>query len=315
MAESKRNEINPRIEVYSAPGSYDKQNKRTAVALGYFDGVHTGHRTVLERANAYAQQHGLTLAVFTFTIPQGGGMKGRQLLSPEQKHEKLAEIGAEICFEPPFASFSALTPEQFFQEMLLGEFGAKALFCGDDFAFGAGRAGNTKTLKKMCAEAGIHLEVLPVVSWQGEEVSSTRIRKALENGDMAAANAMLGYPYEIDFPVQHGQQLGSTLGFPTINQIFPPERQAPAQGVYITQTEVDGRLWPSATGYGVRPTVNGSSPTCETFIPGYSGDLYERRIKVRFYKKIADTTKFASIQELTQAVHAWAKQAVEYFDA
>ena len=309
-----KNEENARgIKVFTRRNEYEKNGRETAIALGYFDGVHTGPRSVLEAAKKYAAQHNLAVAVFTFTFSEQGKVKGKKLLSQRQKHEKLGELGVEFCFEPPFEAFSSLTPEEFFNQMLREEYGAKAIFCGADFAFGKGRAGNPALLEKMCNEYAMHLSVLPVTLWNGEEVSSSRIRAALEQGDMDEANTLLGYPYEIDFPVVHGQKLGSTLGFPTLNQVFPPDRQAPAVGVYITAVVLDGKLWPSATGYGPRPTVNGLEITCETFIPGFSGDLYGQNVTVRFYKKIAEIQKFETPQILADAVQSWAKQALDYF--
>ncbi len=301
------------IKVYTQRHEYKKEGRGTAIALGYFDGVHTGHKTVLQAAANYAAQKGLALAVFTFTFTEDGKVKGKKLLSQEQKHKKLGELGVEFCFEPPFEAFSSLNPEEFFNQMLREEYGAQAIFCGADFAFGKGRAGNPALLEQLCKQHGMHLSVLPVTLWNGEEVSSSRIRAALERGDIEEANALLGYPYEIDFPVVHGQKLGSTLGFPTLNQMFPPNRQTPGIGVYITAVILDGKLWPSATGYGPRPTVNGLEVTCETFIPGFSGDLYGQNVTVRFYKKIAEIQKFETPQILADAVQSWAKQAVDYF--
>lgn len=291
-----------------------------AIALGYFDGVHLGHRAVLEKARQYAARHGLRFAVFTFAQVAGKAAaqqspKGASIYPADIKHSLLAEAGVETCYEPPFESFCSLAPQAFFTGMLLEAFRAKAVFCGEDFAFGAKRAGNTAVLRRLCKEANVHLEVAPLLEWEGQPVSSSRIRQALEAGDMPLANAMLGALYQTDYPVLHGRNLGTTLGMPTINQVFPPGLQPPAFGVYVTQTLVDGQAWPSATGYGRRPTVDGvGEPTCETFIPGYSGDLYGKKVKVLFYEKIDDPQKFASAEELGEAVKAWARQAMAYFE-
>ena len=198
-------------------------------------------------------------------------------------------------------------------QMLVGAFGAKRLFCGQDFSFGAGRAGNTALLAALAGAHGVVLEVVPMAEYAGAPISASRIRGALAAGEMERAAAMLGRPYAIDFPVEHGRQLGSRLGFPTINQLFPPGVQAPAFGVYITQAVVGGRAWPAATGYGTRPTVDGGAPTCETFIPGFEGDLYGRAVTVRFYKRIAETTRFEGPRQLAEAVQGWAAQALAYF--
>ncbi|MGD9559126.1 MAG: riboflavin biosynthesis protein RibF [Oscillospiraceae bacterium] len=286
----------------------------TAVALGFFDGVHLGHRAVIEAARQQAEAQGLCLAVFTFSQPAGQPVKGRQILTTEQKHELLAQLGVHYCFEPPFESFMHRTPAQFFSQTLVEEYRARALACGDDFFFGAKRAGNTALLKTLSAEAGIALSVVPTALYDGQPVSSTRIRAALAVGDIPAANAMLGRPYEINYPVRHGNRIGGRMGFPTINQVFPDAVQPPAFGVYITQTVVDGKGWPSATGYGTRPTVDDGAPTCETFIPGYEGDLYDKPIRVRFYKKIDTPKKFESLEALAQAVDGWAAASLHFFE-
>lgn len=285
----------------------------TALALGYFDGVHLGHRAVIQAMVDTAAQNNLTPAVFTFTLQEGQSTKGRRLQTNAQKHEMLAQLGVQLCFEPPFGSFFSLTPATFFSQQLVQAYRAKALFCGENFSFGQARSGNVQLLGQLCAQQGIQLTVVPTTIWQGDTVSSSRIRRALERGDLPAANAMLGRPYEVCLPVQHGQGLGHTLGFPTINQSFPQWMQPPAQGVYISSVLI-GQVWyPAATGYGTRPTVQGQAPTFETFIPGFSGNLYGNEINVRLYQKIADTQKFDSTQALAKAVQGWATQAKAYF--
>lgn len=283
-----------------------------AVAMGYFDGVHLGHQAVIAAACRYAKAHGLQPAVFTF---EGGPKNGAgRLCSQAQKHRLLEELGVEVCYEPPFERFGGLEPQRFFNEMLLGEYHARALFCGEDFAFGARRAGDVALLRRLCEERGVALSVVPMALYQGQAVSSSRIRTCIAKGEMPEANAMLGRPYEVQLPVQHGRQLGRTLGFPTINQRFPPWVQAPALGVYVTTALLDGKAWPAATGFTTRPTVDGGEASCETFIPGFSGNLYDEMVPVRFYQKIDEPCKFENFEALAQAVQGWAKMALEYFE-
>lgn len=293
-------------------GNYTGTLEGTALALGFFDGLHTGHKAVISAAVNEARKAKLAPAVFTFSM-NGEGPKGDLLLTPEQKHRALEEFGVEFCFEPGFSSFHDLSPRQFFDQMLVGQYKAKAVFCGEDFGFGAKRAGNAALLGGFCAEAGILFNALPMAYWRGAAVSSSRIRRALAAGQIEEANTMLGRPYEIELPVRHGKGLGHTLGFPTLNQVYPEGMQAPKYGVYITQTLIDGRAWPSATGYGTRPTVNGEQPTCETFVPGFSGNLYGARIRVRFYKYLSGSVKFESAEKLADAVREWAGEALAFF--
>lgn len=296
---------------------YSEAERPTAVAMGFFDGVHLGHQAVIAAMVQHAQAHNLVPAVFTFSLSAAdtGVQKAAagRIMMDEQKHEALAALGVSVCFEPPFASFSALGPADFFNEMLRGNYHAAALFCGENFHFGNRRAGDTEQLRQLCAQSGVHLSVVPTTLWQGGPVSSSRIRAALQTGDIPAVNAMLGRPYEICFPVRHGRRLGRTLGFPTLNQMFPEDMQAPAHGVYITQTVVDGTVYPSATGFGPQPTVGGATPTCETFIPNFSGDLYGKYIRVRFFKQLSPIRRFESPEALADAVQGWARDALAYF--
>ncbi|MDL2294523.1 riboflavin biosynthesis protein RibF [Ruminococcaceae bacterium OttesenSCG-928-D13] len=282
-----------------------------AIALGLFDGVHLGHRAVIGKAAEIAARRGLRLAVFTFPW---GRKAVRPILTLDEKHAQLAALWVDTCYEPPFESFKTLSPEDFFTGMLLGEYNAKAVVCGENFGFGAKRAGNTTLLKALGAEHRVELAVAGLTLYDGQPISSSRIREALADGQMENVNAMLGRTYALAAPVGHGKRLGSTLGFPTLNQTFPEGVQAPALGVYATRTMVGGRAWPSVTGWGTRPTVDtAGSPTCETFIPGFEGDLYGDEVTVEFHKKIADSQRFDGPQALAAAVQSWAAEAAAYF--
>ena len=181
----------------------------SAVALGYFDGVHCGHRAVLGAAVECARAGGLTAAAFTFELPASSTLKGGRILSLPQKHARVASLGIEEYQEAPFDEFRALTPEDFVQKVLVGCFNAKQLFCGDNFTFGARAAGNVERLRELCAPLGIGVHIVPMAQYGGQTVSSTRIRAALEEGRLDDANAMLGTPYAIDWPVVHGKGIGS----------------------------------------------------------------------------------------------------------
>lgn len=165
----------------------------SAVALGYFDGVHCGHRAVLGAAVACARARGLTAAAFTFALPAGSTLKGGRILSPEQKHARVEALDIEEYQEAPFEAFRALTPEDFVQKVLVGCFNARELFCGDNFTFGARAAGNVERLRELCAPLGIGVHIVPMAQYKGQTVSSTRIRAALEEGRLDDP-AMLGAP-------------------------------------------------------------------------------------------------------------------------
>lgn len=287
----------------------------SAVALGFFDGVHLGHQAVICAAAAYGKQHGLAPAVFTFRLPLGSGMKQGRICTEENKHQLVEQLGVQCYLEPAFEEFCSLSPDEFVQDVLHGMLSARAVFCGQDFSFGKKAAGNIETLKNLCAPLGIKVHIVPMAEYEGDTISSSRIRAALKAGDIPAANAMLGRPYCIAFPVVHGKGLGRTLGFPTINQIYPEGFVAPKHGIYITRVLLNGRWHAGATGFGTRPTVNesGQNPTCETFISNYAGELYETSPQLEFYKHIAPVQKFETLEELAACVQGAAAQAVRYF--
>lgn len=290
----------------------DKQG--SAVALGYFDGIHIGHRSVIGGAVDWARAHGAAPAVFTFKLPFGSKIKGRRLFSAEDKHRLVEGLGVEHYLVPVFEDIKAMTPRQFVYG-LVADCQARAFFCGENFTFGVKAAGNPAMLRELCEPLGVEVHVLPMAQFEGKPVSSSRIRAALEGGDIPAANAMLGAPYAIRFPVQHGKGLGHTLGVPTINQIYPEGYQLPLYGIYITRTWIDGRAYPSATGLGTRPTVNDDAAkvTCETFIPGFSGDLYGADPVVEFHAYLSPSKKFDTLDELRACIQHAARRAREYF--
>lgn len=286
----------------------------SAVAMGYFDGIHRGHRAVIQGAVQWAQAHGACPALFTFELPSGSRMKGKRLLSTQDKHALVQSLGVQHYLCPEFAAIQSLPPEKFVQD-IVEDCQARALFCGENFTFGAKAAGDPELLQALCRPLGVEVVVVPMAQYEDKPISSTRIRTALEGGDIPAANAMLGMPYAIRFPVGHGVGLGHTLGVPTINQIYPEGFQLPRYGIYITRTLVNGVWYPSATGLGTRPTVNSDETkvTCETFIPGFSGDLYGTEPVVEFHAYLCPSKKFDTLEELRACINDAAARAQAYF--
>ncbi len=291
----------------------------SAVALGYFDGVHCGHRLVLGAAVRYAAAQGLTPAAFTFELPGNQTLKGGRILSTRQKHRRIAELGIEQYLEPPFENFRALSPEAFVQQILVDCFRARAVFCGDNFTFGARAAGNVELLHTLCGRAGIEVHIVPMAQYGAQAVSSTRIRAALEEGRLDDANAMLGAPYAIDWQVTHGKGIGSSrLGTPTVNQNYPPDALQPCTGVYLTRIRLEDRWWPAATGIGRRPTVDDSAKaavTCETYVPDFSGDLYGQAPVLEFHRYLCPVRKYPTLEDLAALIHRAAEDSKIYFAA
>ena len=231
----------------------------------------------------------------------------------------MADVGVEICLEPPFEAFRALLPEQFVQQVLVQCLHAKAVFCGDNFTFGARAIGNVTLLRALCAKHGITVEIVPMAQYGGQVVSSTRIRAALEEGRVEDANAMLGAPYAIDWAVTHGKGVGSTkLGTPTMNQNYPAGTLQPCCGVYITRIRLGGRWYPAATGIGRRPTVDSAADavvTCESYVPDFCGDVYGEAPVLEFYKYLCPVRKFNSMDELAALIRHAAAESQAYFAA
>ena len=297
-----------------APLPLAQPEKGTAVAMGFFDGIHIGHRAVINEAVQWAGANDAAPALFTFRLPVVNKMKGKRLLSTADKHALVASLGVEYYLTPDFEEIKGLTPEQFVLG-IVRDCRARALVCGENFTFGAKAAGNPELLRTLCEPLGVKVIVVPMAQFEEKPVSSTRIRTALEGGDIPAANAMLGMPYAIRFEVQHGAGLGHTLGVPTINQLYPEGFQLPRSGIYITRNFIGGRWYPSATGLGSRPTVNDDATkvTCETFIPGFSGNLYGTDPVVEFHAYLSPSKKFDTLDELRACINNAAKRAQEYF--
>ncbi len=299
------------LEVYNTAW---KSDENTAVALGYFDGVHLAHQYLIRQMTIYAQDNNLNKAVFTFTKSVTLNHKGKDLSTQSQKLEQMRKIGLDLYYSPDFSLFSNLTPEEFVQQILINSMKAKAVFCGEDFFFGKNRSGNVQVLKELCEKFGIYFHQVDLVTLDGVPVSSTAIREALEDGDMEKAALMLGRPYSIKLPVVHGKKIGRTIGTPTINQIFPKTMCMPKEGVYISSVEFDGTIYPSATGISNRPTVEGTEITCETHILDFSGDLYHKDIEVEVHMYLFAPRKFNSLEELGEMILTSARKSKEYLE-
>ena len=282
-----------------------KIERPLAVALGYFDGVHLAHKSVIEKAVSFKEK-GLTPAVFSFTMDDNCPLKkkGAHLLeSLEDKKKRIGDLGCEIFFCPPFSSFMSLSPEEYAKKLLIDTFNAKAVVCGYDYRFGKGAEGDASLLKEILEPVGVEVVTLPAFLNEGEPVSSTRIRDLLLEGNMEKANELLGYKFSIDYEVVHGRHLGNTLGFPTINQLFPEKRIAPKFGVYKTLVTTDEGHFLGVTNVGRKPTVGETDYiSAETYIDGFKGDLYGKKVRIEFETFLRPEMKFPSIEELKKAI-------------
>lgn len=273
--------------------------ERTAVSLGIFDGVHIGHRAVLNSAN----KSGLKTAVFTF-LSETVTTKGNKgvIYTDKRKLELLKSLSVEYIFAPKFSDFKDMPAEDFVKSVLVGVFNAGEVFCGEDFRFGKGAAAGADDLCELCRRYGIKLNVTPPVMYKGQAVSSTRIKNALISGDISSANDMLYEKFGYFEKVIHGNEIGRTLRFPTVNQAIPEKTVLPRFGVYLTEVEVFGKTYRGVSNVGVKPTVGNKEPLIETHILDFSGDLYGESLKVKLIKFLREEKKFASLNELKRQV-------------
>ena len=288
----------------------------TAVTIGAYDGVHLGHRAVIAEVRRRADARGLATAVVTFDRHPASVVRPesapRLLTDLDQKLELLAETGVDYCLVITFDDRRSQEPaDDFVREVLVGCLGARAVVVGDDFHFGHGRSGNVSLLREMGAELGFDVEGLDLVGPDGrpavdaDRVSSTRIRHALAEGDLALANALLGRPHEVRGVVARGDKRGRELGFPTANVSVPGDVLLPADGIYAGWYErPDGAVHPTAISLGRRPTfyAEAHASLLEAHLLDFSGGLYDEHAKVRFVAWLRGEVKFASVDELTAQI-------------
>ncbi len=286
------------MNIYALPKQLHTVNDTPRIiALGVFDGIHIGHRAVLSRALLNPD---LSPAVFTFRGMEG--MKaGGFLQTVAQQRALLETLGFADVFEAEFDAIRDLSPKDFVH-LLQTELHAKAIVCGYNFRFGKNGAGNTTLLKELCEQTGIVLHIVPAVTADGEAVSSTRIRKALAEGNVRLVTRLLAHPFTIHTAVKSGQKLGRQIGTPTINQILSEGMAVPRYGVYASVVIVNNKALPAVTDIGTKPTLGGTVPTAETFILGFDGELYGETIPVQLIEFLRDEQKFPSVELLKEQI-------------
>lgn len=288
---------------------------KTAVTLGSFDGLHKGHIAVIACAFEMQKKHGLLPLVLLFDRHPMLTISGKapdKILQKSLRDELIAKTGAGKRIVP-FSEVRDMSCREFFEKILIGKLNAGGVCCGWNYRFGKNNEGGIEELKALCEEFGVMLKVTPPVDFGGSPVSSTRIRQAVENGDVALANAMLGREFRYKFTVVDGQHRGRLIGAPTINQRFESGFVKPKKGVYASVTVVEGKEYPSVTNIGLRPSFENEDFRSETCILGFSGNLYGQEIEVRLLEYLRDEIKFNSIDELSAQIKADAEKSEEIF--
>lgn len=279
-----------------------------AVALGNFDGVHRGHQRVIQPILNFVGAIRTYATVVTFNPHPKEFFTGqaRALLTPvNEKVQQLVELGVEQLVLLPFdRELAALSPQEFVEKILLQQLHAQQISVGEDFRFGKGRSGTACELQAIAATYDIPTTIVPLQTCVGERISSSSIRQALQQGDLECARTLLGRPYKLVGSVIQGQQLGRTIGFPTANIQLPPEKFLPRQGVYAVRVLLEDVTELGVMNIGLRPTVNGTSPSIEVHLLDWSGDLYGKTITVHLEKFLRPEQKFASLEALKQQIQA-----------
>lgn len=290
----------------------------TVIALGTFDGLHLGHADVIHTAKAYAQSHGLKLAVFTFSNHPLALIRPDlvpvRIISAEEKIKLLAECGVDYLISIPFTEeFAALSPDEFLAR--LKRFNYRCLVVGENFTYGFLGSGKTETLERSGKKNGFEVIVRPLVKMNGNVVSSTGIRNLIQAGHIEHANSMLGRAYAITGKIVHGEQRGRKLGFPTANiELVHGEMAVPAPGVYAVTADIDGALYEGMGNIGNNPTFNDVEHVrLEVNLFDCSGDLYGKTMKVSFYKYIRAEKKFDGVEALCRQIDEDKKAIKAYF--
>jgi riboflavin kinase / FMN adenylyltransferase len=291
-------------------GSLQRARGRCALTIGNFDGVHRGHRALIDRVTARAREAKLTSCILTFEPhPReffAADAAPARLTRLRDKLELMAQAGVDRVHVARFdAKFAALPAERFIEEVLVRGLAVQWLLVGRDFRFGARRAGSFATLQNQ----GFALETMPDVLFDGKRVSSSEVRAALAAGNLAEGERLLGHPYTISGRVAHGAKLGKNLGFPTANIVL--RRPPPIAGIFVVEVDRYGR---GVASVGRRPTVNPVAiPLLEVHLFDHHGDFYGEHLRVRFLKKLRDEEKYDGLPALQAAIARDARQAKEYF--
>lgn len=290
--------------------------ENTVLSLGKFDGVHRGHDLLLENL-FQKKKEGLSAAIFTFNIPPRQNVEHAMqhvLTTNEEKMHLLEQLGVDYLIECPFTREIMCMEAQDFVRKIVRELHVKCFVVGDDFHFGHNRCGDYHMLRDMAEELGYEVIVVKKIKEDERDISSTFVREEVELGHIEKANHLLGYPYFVCGKVEHGKEIGRTIGIPTINLLPPKEKLLPPFGVYVSKVLIDGKEYHGVTNVGRKPTIAGENPVgVETHILDVAQDLYGKEVKVEFLKFVRPEQKFDSVDSLKNQMQQDVATAKRYF--
>jgi riboflavin kinase / FMN adenylyltransferase len=307
------------MQVFRSLEEAGRSERCSALAIGNFDGVHAGHRRLLDRVVSMSHEKGWRPSVLTFhphpTRVVAPDRAPRLLSSTEERLDLMADEGIEQVVVLPFdRDFASLTPEEFARRILMNGIRAAGVFVGENFRFGSKHAGDVELLKRLGRDLGFYVEVVPSVHVRGRMVSSTEIRKLVEEGRVSLACRLLERPFWLEGAIVTGEGVGSKQTVPTLN-LHTTAEVLPADGVYITRTtdRADGRKWQSITNIGMRPTFEGRQRTVETFLLSPFDGRTPESIRLEFLRRVREERKFESPDALKQQIINDAGVALKYF--
>ena len=278
-------------------------NMHCAVAIGKFDGIHKGHRLLIDKIKEVSKERFLKSVVFTFNPSPESFFCGHalpELTTVSEKRHMFEKMGIDILIEFPMnAETAATAPTEFIQKYLCDQMRAKYIVAGSDISFGDKGKGNADLLMAMADECEYQCELVDKITYDGTDISSTRIRERVKNGEMHSAADMLGSPYTISGVISHGRRLGTQLSMPTANVYIAPDKLVPPRGVYFTNVILGGVAYPAVSNVGVKPTVAEDELLCgESCIYDFDEDVYGRHISVELLEYSRPEMKFENVDAL-----------------
>ena len=265
--------------------------------LGYFDGMHVGHRALLARAKEIAAKQGLLVGIMTFYDSKNGG----QIYTFDERLYLFEKLGVDFVYAARFDDSFRATEGREFLNRIARSLQVRAFVCGADFTFGKGAACGAEELSEFCSERNVQAEILPLVRWHGEKAAASLAKQYLAGGEVEKLAELLGDKYFIRGEVAtEGRHVGRTIGFPTANIHLSPEKYPLKTGVYAVTVEIGDEVRRGIANYGSRPTFGDAQTVLEVFVDGYAGDLYGQRITVCFDSFIREIRKFGSAEALSE---------------
>jgi len=292
------------LNVYKNFSDYTS-HRPLALSLGMFDGVHIGHKSIIDELKKTGQEKDLETAILTFwphpRFVFNPDEDLKLLNTLDEKTVLMEKYGIQNLFLKEFdAGFRNLTGEEFVRQILVDALHVKYLIIGYDHSFGKNKSGNFELLQKLSGELGFEVEQMEAINIHENNISSTKIRKALLTGNIREANEMLGYSYSVSGTVVHGKKIGRTIGYPTANIETDSIKLLPKKGAYIVEVFVQGKHYKGMLSVGTNPTVNGEKLTVEVYILDFAGDIYGKDITVRFRDFLHDEIKFEGMDKLIE---------------